>query len=148
MPKLNEVLEMFEKFGFSEREVKRGLGAGDSAHNAFEGLKCELMLKWSDMNQELGMEELKELKPVYQTLMGLKMTGRKTSSDVKKVRKAKAKVRAHSILDVMEQQKVKRTESFMEMLGEEFRKKDAQGKLDDETKKRIEAMGLGKLWKD
>lgn len=148
MPKLAEVIEMFEMFGFSAREVKKWLGAGASAHNAYEGLKILLELRWADMNQELGIDTLRELKPVYEALMALKMTGRKTKKDVKKKRKVAAHVRARDVMRRMEQRKQENVEHFMDCLSGNFREMEEKGKLDDATKERIRALGLGDLWKD
>jgi hypothetical protein len=76
--KLNEVIEDFGEFGFSGSEVRRALGAGDSSFNAYEGLKILLQLKWDEMRCELDADFLEGLKPVYDRLMGLKMTSRTT----------------------------------------------------------------------
>lgn len=141
MPKLQEVIEMFGEFGFSAEEVRRVLGTGDSAHNAFEGLKTLLQLKWADMNQELGTDRLKALKPIYEKLMGLKITGRKTKRDVKAKRKATAKRMAEDMMDRLEARKQRNMEHFMEALGSELNAKD----LDEDAKARVRAMGLGDL---
>ena len=141
MPKLQEVIEMFEEFGFSESEVRQSLGAGDSAHNAFEGLKLRLELRWADMNQELGTERLKALKPIYTKLMGLKMTGRKTKKEQAAKRKAKARILAEDYMDRLEERKRKNVEHFMEILGENLN----AGDLDDAAKERVRAMGFGDL---
>ncbi len=141
MPKLQEVIDMFAEFGFPEAEVRRSLGAGDSAHNAFEGLKVRLEMRWADMNQELGMERLKALKPLYETLMGLKMTGRKTTKDVKAKRKATARKVAADMMDRLEANKKRNVERFMESFAEGLNAKD----LDEDAKARVRAMGLGDL---
>jgi hypothetical protein len=138
---LKEVIEMFGEFGFPESEVRQSLGAGDSAHNAFEGLKVRLELRWADMNQELGTERLKALKPLYTTLMGLKMTGRKTKKEMAAKRRAKAKAVAADVMEQLEERKRRNMERFMESVGEKLRAKD----LDEDAKARVRAMGLGDL---
>lgn len=148
MPNLKEVIDMFGEFGFTESTVRQALGAGNSAHNAFEGLKICLELKWADMNQELGTERLKALKPLYETLMGLKMTGRKTGKDVKKKRKARTRDLTDDLMGRLDQRKRKNVEAFLGTLGKDFRKMDKEGKLDAATKDRIRASGLGEIWKD
>jgi len=142
--KLQEVIKMFGEFGFSAREVRASLGAGDSAHNAFEGLKARLQLKWADMNQELGTERLKVLKPLYTKLMGLKITGRKTEKEVAAKRRAKAKEVAARMMDEIEARKRENVEHFMEELGKGLRARD----LDDAAKARVRAVGLGELLDD
>ena len=148
MPNLKEVIAMFAEFGFNEPTVRRSLGAGNSAHNAFEGLKTSLQLKWADMNQELGTERLRELKPLYETLMGLKMTGRKTKKDARKAEKAKVKDLTDDLMAGLDRQKRKNVESFVGHLRKSFRQKEQAGELDDAAKARIRAMGFGDLWKD
>ena len=75
---LNEVISMFEQFGFHEQHVRRALAAGDSAFNAFEGLKMTLQLQWGDMCQELSVDRQKELRPIYDRLMKISMKSRTT----------------------------------------------------------------------
>jgi len=73
--------------------------------------------------------------------MGLTMTKRKTTADVKAKRKRTAHVVADQLLDRLEQQKRHNTRAFVESLGKELRRKD----LDDAAKARVRAMGLGAL---
>lgn len=77
MPKLAEIIEMFEQFGFQEAHIRRALALGDSAFNAFEGLKSCLQLKWGEMCQEISADQQKELRPVYDRLMNITMKSRK-----------------------------------------------------------------------
>lgn len=79
--KLEEILTMFRRFGFSDEYVRRSLAQGDSAHNAFEQLKTVLQLRWGDMCQELSAEQQKELRPVYDRLMAIRMTKRTTAAE-------------------------------------------------------------------
>jgi hypothetical protein len=148
MPKLTEVIEMFGEFGFSESEVRRSLAAGDSAHNAFEGLKILLELRWADMNQELSMDRLKDLKPKYQVLMSLKMTARKTTTQKRAQQKNEVKNLTEKLLDRMSERKKENVEAFVGVLAEKFRKMEKAGALDDAAKSRIRSMGLGEIWKD
>jgi hypothetical protein len=82
MPKLAEVIEMFEKFGMPEEYVRRAMAVGESAFNAFEGLKSCLQLRWAELCQELSAERQAELKPLYDRLMKTSMKSRKTQADV------------------------------------------------------------------
>ncbi len=81
MPKLDEVLDMFEKFGMPREYVTRAMAVGESAFNAFEGLKSCLQLRWGELCQELSAESQAELKPVYDRLMGISMKSRTLSKD-------------------------------------------------------------------
>ncbi|NIT77289.1 MAG: hypothetical protein GWN58_22820 [Anaerolineae bacterium] len=83
MPKLSEVIAMFEQFGMPEEYVRRAMAVGESAFNAFEGLKSCLQLRWAELCQELSAERQAELKPIYDRLMKISMKSRTMSDDQK-----------------------------------------------------------------
>jgi hypothetical protein len=72
MPKLAEIIEMFEQLGLPETYVRQALARGDSAFNAFEGLKMSLQVAWEDLPEE--QREL--LQPIYDRLMRITMKSR------------------------------------------------------------------------
>jgi hypothetical protein len=80
--KLAETIQLLSLFGFAEEEVRTRLAAGDSVHNAWEGLKLELEMRWDTFNQELGMNKLSELRDPYEKLMGLTLKSAKRKSEV------------------------------------------------------------------
>lgn len=77
MPKLDEVLDMFEKFGMPRDYVRQAMAVGESAFNAFEGLKSVLLLQW----EEMPVSQQQELKPTYDRLMRISMKSRTMSED-------------------------------------------------------------------
>ena len=120
--KLKEVIEDFREFGFTESEVRKALGAGDSSFNAYEGLKILLELKWADMNQEMPADLLVDLKPVYDRLMGLKMKSRTTVASKKKERRARAQASARIVQRMMKDRKQENLAKFIEYTEEELEK--------------------------
>ena len=112
--KLDEVIGLFKRFGFEEGHVRTALAMGDSVHNAFEGLKIVLEVRWNEMNQTEGMETLKELKPIYEKIMGLKLKSATKASDVAKERAEAAVNSAIKMEDWLGRQKSKRMALFME----------------------------------
>ena len=87
--KLAEIIEMFAKFGMPESYVRHMLAQGDSAHNAFEGLKTILQLRWGEMCQELSAERQQALRPLYDRLMNIRMTSRTTQAQQRNQAKGK-----------------------------------------------------------
>jgi hypothetical protein len=81
MPKLPEIIEMFERFGMPEAYVRQAMAVGESAHNAFEGLKTCLQLRWAELCQTLSAESQADLRPVYDRLMKITMKSRTLSKD-------------------------------------------------------------------
>jgi hypothetical protein len=81
MPKLAEIITMFEKFGMPEEYVRQAMAAGDSAFNAFEGLKNCLLLRWQELCQTLSVDKQAELRPVYDRLQNITMKSRTLSED-------------------------------------------------------------------
>lgn len=81
MPKLDEVLDMFERFGMPREYVRRAMAVGESAFNAFEGLKSCLQLRWGELCQEISADQQAELKPIYDRLMKISMKSRTFSKD-------------------------------------------------------------------
>lgn len=143
MPKLAEIISMFERFGFTEAEVRKALASGDSAHNAFESLKVMLDLRWSDLNMEASPETLAELKPLYHRIQGITMTARKTkaAADAERLRKTKAAL--GDILLEHDRRKEENVETFMKTVGKALQKKKERGELTKEAEERIRKMGFG-----
>lgn len=111
--KLNEIIEMFAKFGFVEEHIRTALGAGESPFNAFEGLKALLEAKWAEMNQTESINKLKELKPIYERLMKIKLISARTQKDVERERDERIKRMTENLKDQMEEHKQRRTAEFM-----------------------------------
>ena len=72
MPKLQEIIDLFETMGFSEARVREALAAGDSGFNAFEALKIELEIHWETLN----FERQAALAEIYARLQNISMTSR------------------------------------------------------------------------
>lgn len=142
MASLPEIITLFGLFGFHEQHVRRALAGGDSAFNAFEGLKLTLQLRWADMCQELSVDKQKELRPVYDRLMGIKMTGRTT----KKSEACKEARKVVNIFDdltrTMDEQKAKRTTEVLSQTREHLRRAKRAGKLDAAGEARARASGF------
>tara|TARA_Y100000310_G_scaffold275946_1_gene292751 strand:+ start:837 stop:1241 length:405 start_codon:yes stop_codon:yes gene_type:complete len=83
-PTLDTVLQKLSCFGMDANQVKKLLGSGKTAESAFEAIKQELTRRWSIICQEKSFETQKELRPVYDELMALKMSKRTTAKDYKK----------------------------------------------------------------
>jgi hypothetical protein len=125
--KLGEVVRLFEQFGFHEAHVRDALAAGDSVFNAFEGLKTTLMLHWDEMNQTEPIDKLKELKPVYDRIMGLSLKSATKQSDVAKERARAAVDAADDAMRKTDFHTRKNMAMFMDTLRtrlEEARKED------------------------
>lgn len=102
--KLVEIIQMLSQFGFNEVYVRRALAGGDSAHNAFEGVKSALQIRWGEMCQEISAEAQRGLRPVYDRLMNITMRSRRTSADDH----AEAKSCVDDIFTTMEREQAKR----------------------------------------
>lgn len=90
--KLAELIKLFDRFGFTEQHVRSRLGAGDSAHNAFEVLKTELQIRWGVINMEQSPAAVAELQPDYDRIMALNMKSRVTAVDQRKRDKSRRAV--------------------------------------------------------
>ena len=143
--KLVDVISMFSLFGFSEDIVRRALAAGDSAHNAMAALQTSLQLRWADMNQEWSLDELRTLKPTYETLMGLKMTARTTPAQKAKVRRVRQATSFDHMMDGAEARKREKAKRFHGVVGEHLRKMKEDGTL---SEKRAREIGFGYLFDD
>ena len=142
MASLPEIITLFGLFGFHEQHVRQALGAGDSAFNAFEGLKLTLKLRWADLCQELSVERQKELRPVYDRLMGITMKSRTT-------RKSEAKKEARKVVNIFDdlsrhadEQKEKRKMEVISQTREHLRRAKRAGKLDAAGEARAKASGI------
>lgn len=148
MATLTEVIEMFGEFGFTEREVRTALGAGDNAHNAFEGLKLQLEIKWGEINVERGMETIEKLAPIRDRLLKIKMKSRKT----KKAAKAEKKQKVHRAMDNLfattERSNQRKRGLFAESLAAEVERMHKAGELDEAAKQRFRNLGLGHIFEE
>jgi len=142
MPKLAEIIEMFEQFGFHEEHVRRALAQGKSAFNAFEGLKLTLQFRWGELCQELSVEQQKVLRPIYDRLQGITMKSRITQADKdhkERVRTAEVSDRMQDWLEGHQRRNVREVVGkTREILREEKRK----GNLDAAGERRARAMGI------
>lgn len=118
--KLDEMVKLFEKFGFHEAHVRAALAQGDSVFNAFEGLKTTLMLRWDEMNQTEGMDKLRELKPLYEKIMGMKLKSATKQSDVARERAEAAVDAAEDAMRKTDFHTKKRMAMFMDTLRKEL----------------------------
>lgn len=141
MPTLEDIVGLFEQFGFTAREVKQALSSGDSAHNAFESLKLCLELRWGEMNQELSSDRLAELRPAYERLQGIRMTGRRTKKQAARAKEERKNRQVEAVLDGLEYRRHQNTKQFTE----EFIKHMKAGGLDNRTKDALRKLGLGEF---
>jgi hypothetical protein len=142
MASLPEIITLFELFGFNEQHVRQALAAGDSAFNAFEGLKTTLQLRWGEMCQELSVDKQKELRPVYDRLMGITMKSRKT-------KKSEAKKEQRTVRNIfddlglrMDEVKAQRGREVLSQTREHLRRAKKAGDLDAAGEARARANGL------
>jgi hypothetical protein len=108
--------------------VRRALAGGA---NGFEGLKVTLELRWGEMNQELGIEQLDELRPIYDQLQGLKLKSTRTTADVAREKAA----RGVRMLDNLEAMGRARKAANLSALTDAM-EREAES-YDDERKRRI-----------
>jgi hypothetical protein len=142
MASLPEIITLFELFGFNEQHVRQALAAGDSAFNAFEGLKTTLQLRWGEMCQELSVDKQKELRPVYDRLMGITMKSRKTKKSEAKKEQRSVRNIFDDLSRTMDERKRRRGEEFTSQVRENLRRAKRAGKLDAEGERRARATGL------
>lgn len=120
--KLNEIIKLFEHFGFASGNVKDCLSRGDSAFNAFEGLKTKLQFKWDTMNQELSSEKLIELKPIYDRIMKITLKSAKRQSDVDQEYNVKRTDFIKSAKEMLEDRKERRLGKFYDAFSRRMNK--------------------------
>jgi hypothetical protein len=118
--KLAEMIKMFEQFGFHEAHVRAALAAGDSVFNAFEGLKFTLQIRWDEMNQTESVDKLKELKPVYDKIMGMKLKSATKQSDVRKERAKQAVSASMDLEEKLKQRRAVNSAKFMDTFRQEL----------------------------
>lgn len=140
--KLAEVIEALEQFGFGEGYVRQALAAGDSAFNAFEGLKMLLQYRWREMCQELSAERQKELRPIYDKLQGLVMKSRMTPADKERQERASSARIADRLQDHLEVSRRRNMREFTRMVRDGLRKDKREGKLDAAGEARARALGF------
>jgi hypothetical protein len=133
---LSELVRLMSYFGYSEEEVKRRLAHGDSPHNAWEGLKLELQIKWNEANQELGVERLAELKPIYERLQGLTLKSAKKQSEVD----AENRERINRIVEQTQERMEERKERNLRAFTESFEREMHKAAAKDPDNPRIKAM--------
>lgn len=140
--KLTEVIADFERFGFPEEHVRAALAGGDSAFNAYEGLKSALTLRWGDLCQELSAARCAELRPAYDRLMGLRMTARSTRGDFLKRERGRVSAAADRITGSAVASRVFNADAFVEATREQVRKHKRAGTLGAQGEANARAIGL------
>ena len=133
--KLTEIIEMLGRFGFEEIYVRRALVRGDSVHNAFEGMKTALQLRWGEMCQELSVERQKTLRPVYDRLMSIKMTARQTPADDRAEAKSKIDGIFEEMKRSMQQQREQNLREVFDLTAEYARRQEETDKRKAAKKK-------------
>ena len=82
---LSELIYLITPFGYTEEEIRERLSYGDSAFNAYQGLKVELEIRWDEIrnrtSEPLLLEELEEL---YSRIMNTHLKSVIRVSDVRK----------------------------------------------------------------
>lgn len=89
--KLAEVIRLMALFGYREVEVRTRLAEGDSVHNAWEGLKLELALRFKEAEEQLGPERLEGLREAYEKLTSLQLKDALKQSEVDREERARFK---------------------------------------------------------
>lgn len=85
MKNLDYVIGLLCKLGLKRDEVLSILSRGDSAFNAFEGLKCVLMMAWED--EGLSGIASEEQRSAYKEIMGFRIGNVVRQSDVERHRR-------------------------------------------------------------
>jgi hypothetical protein len=145
MMKLGEVIELFGMFGFESEHVRAALGMGDSVHNAFEGLKIVLEMRWNEMNQTESMETLRRLKPAYDKIMGLKLKSATKASDVARERAEAAVNSARKLEDQMKQRERTNLALFLEALRSQIEKELKKDPNNQRLKDCLERLERGEI---
>jgi len=137
---LVEIIEMFKLFGFHEKHLRAAMAGGNSAFNAFEGLKLTLQIRWGEMCQELSVTKQKELRPTYDRLMKITMKSRTTKADQAEQEQVN-KARGYQKLKMrMAAQSESRKRDFFGMVRDKV--KDRVGEMTPEAKANARAMGF------
>ena len=140
--KLQQVLDMFTVFGFDREQIRVAMAQGDSAFNAYEGIKFQLQLRWEEMQAELSRAQLGELRQVYDTLQGIKMKSRTTLASKQRSENFKTSILADRMRNRMEQRAQQNLTSVMEMTREQLRQAKQRGELDAAGEARARAAGF------
>lgn len=142
MPALSEVIEMLSQFGFQEEHVRQALARGNSAFNAFEGLKLILTTRWAEMCQELSVERQRELRPIYDRLQAITMTARVTEAQKQVHEQRRVNNLFDDFMDRAAEHKMRVGRQFFETVREELRKSKRAGKLGADGERRAREAGI------
>lgn len=142
MPSLTDIIDMFGEFGFTETDVRSSLAVGDSAHNAFEGLKARLQIKWAELGQELSADQQRELRLTYDRLMTITMTARTTTAS----KRAEDRRRVSSLSDMFSTRlgahRKRMGEEFVSTVRDQLRKQKRADGMSPEAERRARSMGF------
>lgn len=143
--KLSDIFELTRLFGYDDEEIRRRLAMGDSPYNAWEGFKLELQIRWNEMNQELGVDRLNELRTAYDRLQGLTLSSAKKRSEVAAENKARFAKMADRAQSYIADRGRRNLASFFEAFEQKMQETAKEEPNNPRVKDAIDKMKDGKL---